>query len=260
MKKGSQRSRGYSVFSDNFRDALKGSVFNIEDLGYVQSTNNRDAVMRGIRGSVDDFTNGPLETLNYVSCHDNNTLWDRIDLSLKEEPFANKVKMAKLANAVVLTSQGVPFLHAGEEFLRTKNGEDNSYNLSDDINRLDWTRKKEHRAVFEYYRALIALRKAHPVFRMKTEEAVRANLKFYDELGLAVDRPAIAYVLYGDAAGDSWSRAAVLINPHKTPLKFVLPEGDWRQALDEGGLYSGPDAAITGAFEVPPLSLAVLYR
>ncbi len=260
VKKGSQRSRGYAVFSDSFRDALKGSVFNVADLGYVQAAKNRDAVMKGIRGSVDDFTDGPLEALNYVSCHDNHTLWDRIDLSLKEEPFENKVKMAKLANAVVLTSQGVPFLHAGEEFLRTKKGEHNSYNLPDEINRLDWTRKKEHQAVFEYYRDLLALRKAHPVFRMRTAGEARENLKFYEELGLAVEPPAIAYVLYGESPGDNWSRAAVLINPLKLPLRFALPGGDWRQGFDEKGLYKGPEAGISGSFEVPPLSLAVLYR
>ncbi|MEI7528299.1 MAG: type I pullulanase [Elusimicrobiota bacterium] len=261
VKKGSQRGQGYSVFSDNFRDALKGSVFHIEDLGYVQAARNRDAVMKGIRGSVDDFTDGPLETLNYVSCHDNNTLWDRIDRSVKDESFENKVKMDKLANAVVLTSQGIPFLHAGEEFLRTKNGEDNSYNLPDEINRLDWTRKKEQFPVFEYYRDLIALRRAHPVFRMKTAAQVRENLKFYSELdpAPAVEPPAIAYVLYGDRAGDSWSRAVVLINPLKEPKKFALPGGAWRQGFGEKGLVkSGTE--ITESFEVPGLSLAVLYR
>ncbi|HNW44008.1 MAG TPA: type I pullulanase [Elusimicrobiales bacterium] len=260
VKKGSQRSRGYAVFSDNFRDALKGSVFNIEDLGYVQAAKNRGAVMKGIRGSVDDFTDGPLEVLNYVSCHDNNTLWDRIDLSVKEESFENKVRMDKLANAIVLTSQGVPFLHAGEEFLRTKGGEHNSYNLPDAVNRLDWTRKKKYEEVFNYYRDLLALRKAHPALRMQTAAAVRNNLRFYEELDLPLEEPAIAYILYGDSVADSWSRVAVLINPHKKELKFALPGGEWRQGFDAKGLYRGPDVAITGEFEVPPLSLAVLYR
>ncbi len=258
VKKGSQRSKGYSVFNDNFRDAIKGSVFSLADLGYVEAARNRDAVMKGIRGSVDDFTDGPLETLNYVSCHDNHTLWDRIDLSVKDEPLANKVAMDKLANALVLTSQGVPFLHAGEEFLRTKKGEENSYNLPDEINHLDWTRKKENFGVFEYYRDLIAMRKAHPVFRMATAAEVRENLKFYEELGLKVEPPAIAYVLYGSREKDSWGRVLVLVNPLKTPLKIDLPQGAWLLAFDDKGLVKEPGTPHTGTFETAPLSLTVL--
>lgn len=258
VRKGSQRSRGFSVFNDNFRDAIKGSVFSLADLGYVQAARNRDAVMKGIRGSVDDFTDGPLETLNYVSCHDNHTLWDRIDLSLKDETLENKTRMDKLANALVLTSQGVPFLHAGEEFLRTKKGEENSYNLPDEINRLDWTRKKENIGVFEYYRDLVALRKAHPAFRMKTAAAARENLKFYEELGLKIEPPAIAYLLYGYRTGDSWGSMIVLINPEKTALKFALPVGKWFKAFDSSGLVKEPGVPVSGFFEAEPLSLTVL--
>ncbi|PKM98261.1 MAG: type I pullulanase [Elusimicrobia bacterium HGW-Elusimicrobia-3] len=258
VEKGSQRGLGFAVFNDGFRDAIKGSVFSLEDLGYVQAARQRDGVMRGIRGAVDDFTDGPLETMNYVSCHDNHTLWDRIDLSVKHEPVLNKIAMDKLANAIVLTSQGVPFLHAGEEFLRTKGGEHNSYNLPDSVNRLDWTRKKEHYGVYAYYRDLVALRKAHPAFRMRTREAVRENLKFYEELGLKVRPPAIAYQLYGDKAGDSWRRIVVLINPEKTERRFELPEGRWLEAFDEGGLVRNPGKPRSGHVTVEPLSLAVL--
>lgn len=260
VKKGSQRGRGFSVFNDNFRDAVKGSVFSLEDQGYVQAARNRDAVMRGIRGAVEEFADGPLETMNYVSCHDNHTLWDRIDLPLKDETRENKESMARLANALVLTSQGVPFLHAGEEFLRTKKGEENSYNLPDEINRLDWTRKKEHLGVFNYYKDLIALRKAHPAFRMTTREAVLENLKFYEELGLKVEPPAIAYLLYGDKAGDSWDRILVLINPEKTARSFVLPMGKWTRVFDAAGFVTRPGEPFSGHFEAQPLSLTVLSK
>jgi len=257
VTKGSQRSKGFSVFNDNFRDAIKGSVFSLQDLGYVQAAVRRDAVMKGIRGSVDDFTDGPLETINYVSCHDNHTLWDRIDLSTKGETLENKVRMDKLANALVLTSQGIPFLHAGEEFLRTKKGEENSFNLPDEINRLDWTRKKENYAVFTYYRDLIAMRKTHPAFRMKTAAAVRDNLKFYEELGLKIEPPAIAYVLNGTRAADSWSRIAVLVNPEKRPALFSLPSGKWIKVFGADGAVK-PGAAVSGSLETEPLSLTAL--
>lgn len=258
VEKGSQRGLGFAVFNDGFRDAIKGSVFSLADLGYVQAARGRDGVMRGIRGSVDDFAAGPLETVNYVSSHDNHTLWDRIDLSVKDESRARKIAMDKLANAIVLTSQGIPFLHAGEEFLRTKKGEENSYNRPDEINRLDWTRKKEHYAVFAYYRDLVAMRRAHPAFRMKTAAEVRENLKFYEELGLPVEAPAIAYVLEGERAGDAWRRIAVLVNPEKKERRFALPEGNWLKAFGPAGLAGEPGKPVSGHVTVEPLSLAVL--
>ncbi len=256
--KGSQRGLGFAVFNDGFRDAIKGSVFSLKDLGYVEAARNREGVMRGIRGAVDDFTDGPLETVNYVSCHDNNTLWDRIDLSVPDAPYASKVAMDKLANAIVLTSQGIPFLHAGEEFLRTKGGQDNSYNLPDSVNELDWNLKKKNYAVFEYYRDLIAMRKAHPAFRMRTREQALDNLKFYEQLGLRVNPPAIAYELYGDKVGDSWKRVVVLINPEGEARRFVLPSGVWIRAFDASGLVKGADKPVSGYVSVAPLTLEVL--
>ena len=259
VKKGTQRSKGFSVFNDNLRDALKGSVFKASEPGYVQAAVNREAVMRGIKGAIDEFTDSPLETLNYVSCHDNHTLWDRIALSAKDEPLENRVRMDKLAQAVVLTSQGIPFLHSGEEFLRTKKGEENSYNLPDEINKIDWTLKKSNNGVFTFYRDLIALRKAHPAFRMKTAQAVRDNLKFYEDLGLSAAAPNIAYMLKGAEAGDSWDRIIVLINPRKTAQKFVLPVGEYEKALDENGSCAG-GRKFSGFIDVPALSMTVLYR
>ncbi|MCX5786271.1 MAG: type I pullulanase [Elusimicrobia bacterium] len=260
IKKGSQKDRGFAVFNDDFRDALKGSVFNIKDLGYIQSygLNYRQAVINGIKGSPETFAESPLESVNYVSCHDNHTLWDRIDLSATGAPAETKIKMDKLAQAIVLTSQGIPFIHAGEEFLRTKKGEDNSFNLPDEINKLDWARKTEYFHVFSFYRDLIALRKAHPAFRMKTAGEVRENLRFYEELGLPVAAPSIAYMLKAAGAGDAWTRIVVLINPQKTAQRFALPRGKYKKAFD-GNSLSAEDKKISGHVYVPPISLTVLY-
>ena len=259
VRKGTQRSKGFSVFNDNLRDALKGSVFKVTDLGYVQAAANRDAVMRGIRGAIDEFADSPLETLNYVSCHDNHTLWDRISLSVKDEPLENRVRMDKLAQAVVLTSQGIPFIHSGEEFLRTKKGAENSYDLPDEINKIDWTLKKSNNGVFTFYRDLIAMRKAHPAFRMKTAQAVRDNLKFYEDLGLPVTAPNIAYLLMGAEAGDPWGRIVTLINPQKTAQRFALPVGEFEKALDENGACAG-GRKFSGSIDVPALSMMVLHN
>lgn len=259
VKKGTQRSKGYSVFNDNLRDAIKGSVFNDKEKGYVQAGVNRDKVMRGIRGAIDEFTDSPLESLNYVSCHDNHTLWDRIDRSA-DASHSEKIKMDKLANAIVLTSQGIPFIHAGEEFLRTKNGEHNSYNLPDNINRLDWTRKRKYLDVFNYYKDLIKLRKDHKAFRMTTAEDVKNNLKFFDEIGIKTPGQTIAYVLYAGNAGDIWSNIIVLVNPERNKAKFTLPEGEWEIVFDENGLTKGQNHKVSGAYKAGPLSLSVLKR
>lgn len=261
IKKGSQRGKNFSVFNDNFRDALKGSVFNLQP-GFVQAAVNREQVKRGIEGSINDFTSSPLETINYVSCHDNHTLWDRITLTEGVSKDVNEqIAMDKLANAVILTSQGIVFLHAGEDFLRTKYGEHNSYNLGDHINEISWKRKERFFDVFEYYKSMIAMRKEHPAFRMKTAQEVKDNLKFYENLGLEIKEPLIAYTLNGTAVGDRWEEIVVIINPLTTHESVVLPQGEYiiasdgkRTSLSEGlGM-------VDGEISVRPLSLTVLYK
>jgi len=260
VTKGAQRGKGYAVFGDNFRDAIKGSVFKAEEKGYVQAGINRPKIIKGIKGSIDDFASSPLEAINYVSCHDNNTLWDRISISAKDASEAEKIKMDKLANAIVLTSQGIPFIHAGAEFLRTKNGEDNSYNLPDSVNELDWNRKHQYIDVFNYYKDLIAFRKTHKALRMTSADEIRQNLKMYEDLGFNMKNGTIAYMIEAKAAGDISSRLIVLINPARIPQKFQLPAGDWRLAFSEKGLPSKEESSeiYDREYEVPAISLAVL--
>jgi pullulanase len=259
--KGMQKGLGYAVFNDNFRDAIKGSVFDLS-LGYVQSGADREAVKKGITGSIDDFTASPMETINYVSCHDNLTLWDRIVLSTTgQATVPEQMAMANMANAIVLTSQGIPFILSGEEMLRTKYGEDNSYNLPDSINMIDWSRKKEHFDVFEYYRGLIAMRKTHPAFRMRTAGDIRAALRFYEDTGLPVKAPGIAYTINGEMAGDIWKQIVVLMNPLKEKMKFALPKGNFNVAADGKSVHlDGTGAQVADSIMVPPVSLMVLYR
>ncbi len=253
IEKGSQRSKGFAVFNDTFRDAIKGGVFDLSK-GYVQGAGfKRGKIMKAIAGSVDDFCDSPLETINYVSCHDNHTLWDRIVLSLKGEATIEQQKaMDKLGAAIVLTSQGIPFIHSGAEFLRTKKGEENSYNLPDSINMIDWSLKNENRDIFEYYRDLITLRKGHPAFRMKTAREVRKNLKFYEDLKLPIHAPGIGYVIDGENTGDSWKKIVVLINPGRKKRRLVLP-GDGFEIVMDG-------KTVSGKVDVPPISLMVLKK
>ncbi|MGB5323583.1 type I pullulanase, partial [Lutimonas sp.] len=187
LKKHIRQMPQITAFSDDIRDGLKGSVFEDNSTGFVSGAENtEESVKFGIVGSiehpqVDDteinyskeaWANDPWQAISYVSCHDNHTLFDKLKVSQPEADEVSLIAMDKLANAVVLTSQGVSFLHAGSEMLRTKNEEHNSYNLPDSINQIDWNWKVKHKAVFDYYKNLIALRKAHPAFRMTSGEEV----------------------------------------------------------------------------------------
>ncbi len=259
VKKGTQKGKGYAVFNDELRDGLKGSVFHLEDLGYVQTGNYRDKVMKGIRGSVDLFTDSPLETINYVSCHDNHTLFDRLYFSTKEPEMNVIVKQNKLAQAIVFVSQGIPFLHSGEEFLRTKKGNENSYNAGDEINKIDWTRKKDFYDIFSYYKDLIKLKKEHPAFRMKTKKEVIENIKFYEELGLPIKEPQIAFMIYGEKVNDPWGNILVLINPERKIKKFELPDGKWKVEFDENG-FAKETKNFSKEIYLPPISLYILSK
>ena len=233
--KGAQRSAGWAVFNDHFRDALKGNVFDARATGFSQSGVHLDAIKKGVRGGIDEFADAPVESINYVECHDNHTLWDRLNISTADNASITDVDrraMDKLAAAVLLTAQGVPFLHAGQEFLRTKGGDHNSYDKPDPVNMIRWRMKAEHHDVFDYYRGLIALRRAHPLFRLQTAAEVRRGLGFLDELfGAAADAvPAgcLAYLIFDVTGRDDWARALVLGNPQSRPLPFRIPTGQWR--------------------------------
>lgn len=233
--KGAQRSAGWAVFNDHYRDALKGNVFDARAFGFLQSGVHIDGVKKGICGGIDDFADSPLESINYVECHDNHTLWDRLlistlaDASISE---ADRRAMDKLAAAVLLTSQGLPFIHAGQEFLRTKGGDHNSYDKPDAVNMIRWRMKAEHHDVYEYYRGLIALRRAHPMFRLETAAEVRSALDFLDHLpedaGQAVPPGGLGYLIRDVTGRDEWARALVLVNAQAKAQEFRIPTGAWQ--------------------------------
>ena len=138
--------------------------------------------------------------------------------------------MHKLANTIVLTSQGVPFLHAGVEMLRTKAGVENSYMSPDSINQLDWSRKTKYKEVFEYYKNLIQLRKNHPAFRMPEKSMIQQHLKFIE----LPDSNLIAYQITDYANGDVWKSILVYFNGNKTAQTIEIPEGNWNIVVQNG--------------------------
>jgi pullulanase len=266
--KGMQRGKGFSVFGDHFRDAIKGGVFDINK-GFVQAGVDIDRIKKGIMGSINDFTQDPPEAINYVASHDNRTFWDRLVVTTRGDRNVtdqDRRRMDKLGAVLVLTSQGIPFLQSGQEMLRTKRGSDNSYNQPDAINMINWQWKKDNLDIFEYYRGLIALRKAHPIFRMTTREAVIENLEFLDDdLGIPVPARCVAYKLMAGDSGDAWDEVLLLFNPNPNAVTFTIPKGTWTVVVngDEagtapveagGGRISGDKAEVAG------ISAMVLYR
>lgn len=265
-EKGSQRGVGFGVFNDHFRDAIKGGHHDGAK-GFVQNPHRAVSgkVKNGLEGatnlSAGGFAGDPGETINYVACHDNKTLWDKIseDKSIRR---SDRVAMARLSGALVLLSQGIPFLHAGQDFLRSKRGEHNSYNLSDAINKIDWQLKRKNLKVFRYHQGLISLRKAHPLFRLSsTGEILGARLRFLPGGNDAT----FGYSLDGkELEGETWDAVLVLFNAARGPAELGLPAGRWTIVADKdeaglGPVKTGPSSA-RGRLKMEGLSAYVLRK
>ncbi|WP_295794431.1 type I pullulanase [Mucilaginibacter sp.] len=243
VKKNTAKLDKIAVFSDDIRDGIKGGWSSMKDKGFVSgaldkvesvksgiiaSTPNKQVNYSKVNYSKEAWAAQPFQTITYASCHDDNTLFDRLKISNPGASEADLIKMDKLANAIVLTSQGVSFLHSGVEMLRTKQGVANSYNSPDSINQIDWSRKAKYKAVFEYYKGLIALRKNHPAFRMPTTKMIQVNLKFID----TGDAGVIAYQISNNANGDKWKNILVVLNGNASAKTVKLPAGKWTIVAD----------------------------
>jgi len=217
-------------FNDGFRDTVKGDIFVYSLKGFVSLGRGfEEKVKRGIVGGIKyegviaQYATEPDQTVNYVECHDNHTLWDKLVLSTDGHTDEERRSMHRLASAMVLTSQGIPFIHAGQEFIRTKQGVENSYKSSIEINQMDWQRCAEHQSDVLYMCSLIKLRQSHPAFRLRTAREIRRHLHFEQ----APDH-AIAYTLRNHAGGDPDRHLYVLYNANPEPTTLQLPElGDW---------------------------------
>ena len=237
------------AFNDEFRDAVKGHVFNALEKGFVQDGSSAGKLMSGIGGNTvtNVMFNQPTQTVSYVSAHDNFTLYDKLVLSVKNDMSYDLrdeelVDMNKLAAALVLTSQGVSFMQAGEEFARTKQGDENSYVSSDKINQLDWNRTAEYADLVSYYSGLMEIRKHFKPFRDPTTASAKL-MNFQDTEGGVV-----AYTLENTlTSGKEWNYAALIFNgsDKESTLTLTSPEGKklpdkWTVIVDknEAGLYS----------------------
>ncbi|MFM7134244.1 MAG: type I pullulanase, partial [Planctomycetota bacterium] len=204
--KGAQKGLPFAVFNDHYRNALRGDLDGTAS-GFVTGPGgDSDAVRRGVLGSIDDFTREPAESINYVSAHDNLALTDKIAKTAVRADGPTRRAMQKLALGAVLVAQGVPFLEGGSEICRTKGGDHNSYVSGDAVNRFDWESKDECSEVHDFVRGMIALRRAHPAFRLDDDAAVRASVRMLDAGAL------IAWTIDGRAAGTPGREYVVVLN------------------------------------------------
>ena len=261
---------GIGAFCDDMRDALRGPVSNDKQGAFLAGLpNNENSIAFGIAGCIAhpdvDITKvnysskpwclEPTQCIAYVSCHDDMMLTDRLMVSVKGITQDELVRLDKLAQTAVLTSQGVPFIWCGEEVLRNKKGVHNSFCSPDSINAIDWNLLTANKPTYDYYRALIAMRKAHPAFRMGSAEAVREHLHFP-----ILEGNVVAYTLT-DNAGDDWSNIAVILNANKQTI--TLPMAQICHTADAAwhiGLYSDAEPMLTDSeVTVPAQSAVVLY-
>ena len=268
-------SRLYRIaaFNDDFRDGIKGDNFNAQSKGFISGrTIQEENIKFGIVGAcfhpqiVYGFVENsktpwairPSQCINYASCHDNYTLYDKMVLSCPEASEAEIRRMVMLGGALVLTSQGIPFLHAGVEMARTKLGDHNSYKSDDRINQLQWSRKQTYHEVFQYFQALIQLRKAHPAFRMTTADKIREHLVFSSEYQMGV----VSYSLVNHANNDSWKTILLIFNGNRNENHFPIPaETNWRIIAQEEKI--NPDSQIyiqEKEIKVAGISLTILVE
>ncbi|AZK45069.1 type I pullulanase [Paenibacillus lentus] len=292
--KGMQQNKGFAVFNDDFRGAIKGDSDGAGKGFATGEPGQEAAIVTGIKGATDSFAVMPSEAVNYVIAHDNLNLWDKIvrtqgldaDLGMLNirdgvlesggsienavaaaQPYKyvgagndvldnETVRRSLLANGIVLTSQGIPFLHAGDEFLRTKYGDHNSYRSPDAINQIRWENKDKFKPVFDYYQGLIELRQSHPAFRMNSKEAIANHLQV-----LKSDGNIVSFQLKNYANGDTWNNIVVIYNANQTAQTVALPGGSaWNIVVnDRAAGTTKLGAPVTGSVQVAGLSMMVLY-
>lgn len=266
------------AFSDDIRDGIRGNVFDAYDTGFAAG---KEGMEESIKFSVvgatehpqvdiskhdksDNFWSGqPGQSINYASCHDNLTLWDKLSISNADAAKEDLVKMNKLSSAIVFTSQGVPFMLAGEEMLRTKPSQttagafdENSYASPDATNSIKWYAKGNVMDVYEYYKGLIAFRKAHGAFRMTTAEEIKENITFMEGL----DPNVVAYTIANKPNGETADEICVIYNANKDAVNVSLPEGEWEIYVN--GEKAGCEVLGTasGTAQVEGVSAMVLIK
>lgn len=265
---------GIAVFCDDFRDGVRGSTFDEQNAGYasgnidghyepvkfgiVGGTQHPQVNYDGLLYSSGPYAAAPSQVVNFLACHDGYTLVDKLKLSVQGEHAEEEIVcIDKLAHTILLTGQGIPFIRGGEEIMQDKQGVANSFNSPDSVNQIDWSFKSKNRDVFDYIKGLIALRKAHPAFRIPTVEGLQQWLHFLD----TGDSGVIAYTLGEYANGDEWKEILVAYNGNRHEANIHIPEQEWTVVCRDGQINAeGLDQTAGGDISIAPSSALILYR
>ncbi len=272
MKANTYRMPGIAAFSDEMRDALRGPFNDNKQGAFLAGLpGGEESIKFGIVGAVqhpqvcNDSVNysqapwagEPTQMISYVSCHDDMCLVDRLRASIPGIKDDELARLDKLAQTAVFTSQGIPFIYAGEEVMRDKKGVHNSFQSPDSINAIDWSRKALHADVFAYYKGLIQLRKNHPAFRLGSAELVRRHLEFLPVEG----KNLVAWRLKEHAGGDRWEDIVVVLNSRREPARVAVPQGNYTIVCKDGAINEGGLAKVSGAeLTVPAQSALIAWK
>ncbi len=270
LKENVPNFKGLGAFSDDIRDTIRGHVFHKEEVGYVSGAPDlENAIRYSVVGatrhpevdyesytySTGPWAKNPTDIVNYVSCHDNLTLWDKLSVSRPDASKEDLLAMNRLAASMVFTAQGIPFFLSGEEFARTKPIEgtdevaENSYNLPFYTNTMKYDRLEEYKDLYEFYKGLIAFRKAKGLLRLGTTEEVVKHLSFVDGLSANV----VAFVLEDDV-----EKIFVAYNSNEEAVTIALPEkGNWDICIDDDKASVEAIATATDKVEVKRISCIV---
>lgn len=270
MKANMKQLPGIAAFSDEMRDALRGPFSDDSKGGFLARVPGTEESLKfGIVGGVahpqvdmskvnyskEVWANEPTQMVAYVSCHDDMCLTDRLRASIPGISTDELVRLDLLAQTAVFTSQGVPFILSGEEMLRDKKGVHNSFNAPDSINHLDWNNLKKYPQVFDYYKGLTRLRKAHPAFRLGKAGLVRDNLRF-----LSAPAHCVAYCISNrNVPGEEWNNTIVILNAGKETAKVAVPGGKYTIVAKEGAIIPEGMGEMEGSevFVAPQSALII---
>lgn len=249
MKINAPNTPGIGMFSDDIRDVVKGHVFYMDELGFVNGATDRgEELKRAV--TCAEWAKSPMQSINYLSCHDNYTLWDRFIISNSHESEEMRIRMNKLAASILFTAQGIPFFLHGEEFARTKISEadgapvENSYCSPLSVNAIDYDRAEQFAELRAYYKGLIALRRAHKAFYLDTVDEIKKSVHFLDDMPDGV----VAYTIDTDT-----EKVFVAYNAGKNKITIKLSDASlWEVLADESAagdkaLYTIKDQAIIPA-------------
>lgn len=272
MKANTHLMPGIAAFSDEMRDALRGPFDDDTKGAFLAGLpGQEESIKFGIAGAIEhpqvnlDSVNysklpwaaQPSQMISYVSCHDDMCLVDRLKASIPGIESDELSRLDKLAQTAVFTSQGIPFIQAGEEMMRDKKGVHNSYQSPDSINAIDWTRKAAYADVFAYYKGLIQLRKNHPAFHLNDAGQVRRHLEFLSVEGSNV----VAYCLKDNAGGDSWKNIIVVLNARKETAKVTVPPGRYMVVCSNGVVREDGMGIVAGSvLAAAPQAALICYQ